>query len=252
MESLQQALAQAYRTILSDVPSHWLDRSRVDDPVYSKLSGLFLPGTSDAYLNARQRIMVVGRETRAWNVVTSDNPFIDLDDYIQRAMAKQQRFISKALKLPQDKGASFFNFLRALARDHGEESIAWANLFGLSWNGKSPMRWEYIRELGEISKQLLKTQIEVLKPNVIIFANGASSAKYRHQYFPHTGERSVCSRLGDYRTEGFPIGQLWRFHLYDSIPCFRIQHPSSISVGARAARQRLLEELRQQPPAGTR
>jgi hypothetical protein len=249
MESPQQALVCAYRAILSDVPKHWLDQSRVEDPVYSKLSGLFLPGTSDAYLNAHNRILVVGRETRAWNVVSSYAPFVDLDDYIQRAMTKQQSFLSKALELPPDKGESFFNFLRALAPDHGKESIAWANLFSLSWNGKSPMQWEHFHELRKISERLLKTQIEILEPDVIVFANGASSARYRRVYFPHKGESSVCSRLADYRDEGVPIGQLWRFHLYDSISCFRIQHPSSISVGARAARQRLLEELRSSPPA---
>lgn len=249
MESPQQALACAYRAILSDVPKHWFDQSRVEDPEYSKLSGLFLPGTSDAYRDAGQRIMVVGRETRAWNVVNPTAPFIGLEDYIQRAMTKQQGFLTKALELPQDKGASFFNFLRALARDHGKESIAWANLFSLSWDGKSPMQWEHFHELRKISEQLLKTQIKILEPDVIVFANGASSARYRQVYFPHKGESSVCSRLADYRDEGVPIGQLWRFHLYDSISCFRIQHPSSISVGARAARQRLLEELRSSPPA---
>ncbi|PHX38609.1 hypothetical protein AO263_27490 [Pseudomonas sp. NZIPFR-PS5] len=184
--------------------------------------------------------------------MSSDAPFVDLDDYIQRAMTKQQSFLSKALELPRDKGESFFNFLRALAPDHGKDGIAWANLFCLSLNGTSPMQWENIRELREVSARLLKTQIEILKPNVIIFANGASSAKYRQLYFPHKGESSVCSRLADYRDEGVPIGQLWRFHPYDSIPCFRIQHPSSISVGARAARQRLLEELRHQSPSWAR
>lgn len=244
MESPHHALTRAYRDILSDVPSYWFDRSRLEDPEYSKLSGLFLPGTSEAYLNAHRRIMVVGRETRAWNIVKTDAPFIDLDDYIQRAMSKQQGFLTKTMKLPQDRGASFFNFLRALACDQGEESIAWANLFSFSWNGKSPVQWEHFCELRTISEQLLKTQITILEPDVIVFANGASSAKFRQLYFPYKGEHSVCSRLADYRDEGIAIEQLWRFHLNDSIPCFRIQHPSSINTGARAARKRLLEELR--------
>lgn len=243
MESLQQTLTQAYRDILVDLPSHWMNRSRIHEAEFAKLSGLFLPGTSEAYLHASRRIMVVGRETRRWNVVTDASPFVCLDDYLQQAMSKQQTHLAKHLPDTRDKGASFFNLLRDLADDHGQEGIAWSNLFSFAWNGKSPMRRENFSRLLEVSERLLKAQIDILKPDVIIFANGASSARFRRQFFPHQGEHSVCSKRSDYRDQGISINQLWQFHLNESTQCYRIQHPSSISTASRTARRFLLEQV---------
>ena len=243
MDNMQQTLIHTYREILSGLPPHWLDRSREHDVEFSKLSGLFLPGVSVAYQQARLRIMVVGRETRGWNVVTGQAPYLCLEDYMLRAMAKQQMYLARCLPDPPDKGASFFNLLRSLADDHGSDGIAWANLFSFAWNGKSPMRWKNFPVLLEISEQLLKAQINILKPDIVIFANGASSARLRQKYFPHKGEHSVCSKLGDYREQGIAIDQLWQFHLYGTIQCYRIQHPSSISAASRAARRFLLRQV---------
>ena len=245
MDSTHQTLANAYRTILTNLPQYWLDRSQSHEADFAKLSGLFLPGTSEAFEAAPRRILVVGRETRGWNVLEPEATFQGLDAYIAQAMAKQQRHLSKYIIEPMDRGASFFNLLRNLAHDHGAKSIAWANLFSFAWNKNSPMRWKHFEQLLETSEQLLKAQIDILQPDVIIFANGASSARFRQGYFPHKGEASVCSELSDFREQGIPLNQLWRFKLHGGIQCYRIQHPSSISAASRAARQFLLAQLRE-------
>lgn len=245
MDSTQQTLANVYRDILSDLPQHWLDRSRSHEAEYAKLSGLFLPGTSPAYRCAPQKIMVVGRETRRWEVLKGDDKFESLESYICKAMAKQQDHFANSISKPKDRGESFFNLLRNLSADHGTQGIAWANLFCFAWNKKkSPMRWHSFEKLREISELLLKAQIRVLQPDIIIFANGPSSEKFRQVYFPHKGEFSVCSEPGDFRKEGVPLRQLWRFKLDQHIQCYRIQHPSNFRAPARAARKFLLEQLR--------
>lgn len=244
MDSTHQTLANAYRDILIDLPQHWLDRSRSHEAEYAKLSGLFLPGTSPAYHSAPQRILVVGRETRRWDVLKGDDKFESLEAYICKAMAIQQDHLARFLLKSRDRGESFFNLLRDLAGDHGTQGIAWANLFCFSWNKKSPMRWEHFEKLLKISERLLKAQVEVLQPDIIIFANGASSAKFRQGYFPHKGESSMCSEQGDFCEQGIPLNQLWKFKLHGRIQCYRIQHPSSISAPSRAARRFLLEQLR--------
>lgn len=244
MDSTQQTLAEAYYDVLNVLPQHWLDRSKSQDPEYAQLSGLFLPGTSASYQSAPQKIMVVGRETRRWDVLKGEDKFQSLEDYICKAMTIQQDHLAKFIREPRDRGESFFNLLRDLADDHGVQSLAWANLFSFAWNKKSPMRWEHFPTLLEISERLLKAQIEVLRPHIIIFANGASSAKFRQRYFPHKGEGSVCTELGDFCREGVPRSQLWQFSLHERIQCFRIQHPSSISASSRAARRFLLGHLR--------
>jgi len=105
------------------------------------------------------------------------------------------------------------------------------------------MRWRHFEDLAKVSKRLLEAQITILRPDIIVFANGASSARIRQQFFPHKGELSVCSELGDYRMQGIPLNQLWRFRLHGSIQCYRIQHPSSVSAHSRAARRFLLDEI---------
>lgn len=244
MECTQQALVNAYREVLARVPQHWFDRSQSHETEFAKLSGLFLPGTSPAYQDAPLRILVVGRETRRWDVLKGDDQFESLDTYIGKAMATQQGHLSEYIAKPRDRGESFFNLLRNLANDHGPQSIAWANLFSFAWNKKSPVGWKHFAELLQISEQLLKVQIRILQPDIIIFANGASSARFRQMYFPHQGESRVCSELGDFREQGVALNQLWRFKLNLCIQCFRIQHPSSISASSRAARRFLLEQLR--------
>jgi len=244
MDDINDVLTRAYREILADLPLHWIDGSCFQDVEFAKLSGLFLPGTSDAYLQAPQRIMVVGRETKTWNVISAQTPFADLDEYIHRAMIKQQRFLKKNLPDRRDKGESFFNLLRAIAKNHGSDGIAWANLFCSSWKGNSPMAWKkHFPALLAVSERLLKAQIEILKPDIIIFANGTTSAKYRRQLFPHKGEHSVCSRHVDFEGYGIAIEQLWMYYIYEKIPCYRIQHPSSSSTAARSARRYLLKEV---------
>lgn len=244
MDSTQQTLANAYRDVLTDLPQHWLERSQSHDAEFAKLSGIFLPGTSPVYHSAPQKILVIGRETRRWNVLKGDEKFESLEVYIWKAMAKQQSHLAKYVNKPKDRGESFFNLLRDLANDHGVEGIAWANLFCFAWNEKSPIRWKHFAKLLEISERLLKVQLEILQPDIVIFANGAISARFRQGYFPHKGELSVCSELGDFCEQGIPLNQLWRFKLYQHIQCFRIQHPSSTSVPSRAARRFLLEQLR--------
>lgn len=244
MDSTQQALANAYHDMLTVLPQYWLDRSRSQDTEYAKLSGLFLPGTSTLYQLAPQKILVVGRETRCWDVLRGDDEFQSLKGYICKAMATQQDHLAMSMLKPRDRGASFFNLLRDLGDDHGTSSIAWANLFSFAWNKKSPMGWKHFSTLLKISEQVLKVQIEILQPDIIIFANGASSAKFRRRYFPHKGEGIVCTGIGDFCQEGIRRSQLLRFTLHKRIKCFRIQHPSSISAPSRAARRFLLDHLR--------
>lgn len=244
MDSSQQTLANAYRNALIGLPQHWLDQSQCHDAEFARLSGLFLSGCSSAYHSAPIKILVVGRETRGWNVLKDDEKFEGLEAYICKAMAIQQAHLTEYINKPRDQGESFFNLLRDLANDHGTESIAWANLFCFDWNKKSPMSWVHFPKLLEISEQLLKIQLHILQPDIVIFANGARSAKFRRGYFPHAGESSVCSELGDFCEQGISRDQLWRFKLYQRIQCFRIQHPSSFSVPSREARRFLLEQLR--------
>ena len=53
MDTTQVALTRIYSDTLSAHPLHWFDRSREHEPEFAKLSGVFIPGTSLAYQQAR-------------------------------------------------------------------------------------------------------------------------------------------------------------------------------------------------------
>lgn len=148
--------------------------------------------------------------------------------------------MAKHLVKPKGQGCSFFIFLRAIATHSGNEGLVWANLFCFSCKGSSPARTTLLRIIKELSEQLLKLQFQALKPDTIIFANGTSSATIRQQYFPYKGPESVCSESRHFIEQGIATKQLWSFKLDNKYQCFRIQHPSSRSRDARAARDYLL------------
>lgn len=243
MTTESELLSRKYGDVLAELPPHWIDRSSASEAEFNELSDFFLPGTSEAYLSAPQRIMVVGRETRGWKYIKDDAPYVDLDDYIQRGMKKQQHLLAKFIAQKHDKGVSYFNLLRDIASNHGHEGIAWANLFSCCWKKKSPSKWKHFSTLLEVSEKLLKIQIEVLKPDIIIFANGVTSRVFQKSFFPNKGEDSVCSRHVNFKDQGFSIAQLWQFDLHERIRCYRIHHPSSSSTDARNARAYLLDQL---------
>jgi len=120
------AIAQAYVPILKELEQHFLDRSRESEPGFAKLSGLFLPAVPAGFAEAKHRIMVVGRETRGWTILKKDEPFVSLDAYIKAALEKHQQFLANALPKPPDKGASFFNLMRAISKQNGSEGLIWA------------------------------------------------------------------------------------------------------------------------------
>ena len=99
------------------------------------------------------------------------------------------------------------------------------------------------KEIKKYSEALLKIQIKLLEPQIIIFANGINSAFYRREFFPISGDNQVCTNGRDYSAEGITNHHLWEFDLYENIRCFRLHHPSSYAKDAAKARQFLINLL---------
>jgi len=201
------------------------------------LSGLFLTTTPEEYEDAKNKVMIVGSETRDWNVPKVNAA--SLETYIDDAMTQQRGHLKRQLERRDAKGNSFHNFTRAVARRCGADGLIYANLFCFAWNEGSPIGCPHFIAVKTCSEKLLKAQIEVLKPNVVIFANGMSSVKYRRAFFPISGPNACCKDGKDYREEkDISNGQLWEFTLNDRIRAFRIQHPSTIRGSRKAIEAR--------------
>lgn len=218
---LKSALTERYLRILSEV-----------DPAFFKqcqqgnLSDLFLASVPDGYSNAKNKIMIVGRETRCWNVKVATYP---LDTYIERAIDTQSNHFVKELEAKQTKGRSFHNFTRSVKNKCGVSGLIYANLFCFAWNkGLTLKAPDFQSVIEPLSIKLLQAQIEILKPDIIIFACGEKGIATRKKVIPNPPRESHLDM--DYIDKGIPNENLWKFSVEffgKSIECYRIKHPAN-------------------------
>jgi len=235
-------LKAEYCRILTDLDPSYFDPAHPQSKVAEGLSGIFLPGVTDNYRVANNRIMIVGRETRGWKVLDKTG-FSDTHSYVDQAVSKHALSFAAKMKPKRDRGCSFFNFMRAVGRKAGTDGLIWSNLFCFDSKKSTPARSPHIDAIASVSADLLRAQIRVLSPHMIIFANGRSSVGYRKRFFPMDGVHKVCFNGKNYEARGVPQNQLWGFDLFDRIPCLRIHHPSAPSHAARDARELLIDLL---------
>lgn len=235
-------LKKEYFNILSALDSTFFDKN-ISHTKYDKengLSGLFLPSQPDNYFNAKNKIMIIGAETRGWDVL-GINEFIDLPEYINLSINKQKLFFEKQLLLNTTGKITFHDFTRQVSERSGKEGLLYCNLFCFSWKMKSPMNTKYFEQIHNVSEKLLRAQVEFFQPEIIIFANGLSSVKYRREIFP----LDKCKDTVIFESESLSKNQLWQFNFDDKYLCYRIQHPSTIKgrADAKKARNKLMQLL---------
>lgn len=244
-----QQLKAAYLELLKNVDISYLDIPERRPGGAKRLSGLFLPSVRDDYQSAKNKVMIVGSETAGWEPLAIKldgklvfEEFKSVEDYVSKAMQKHRTFFDKKLSQKnRDRGHTFHNFTRDVAKTAGKAGLIYTNLFCFDWRKSSPMRCPHIDFIKRLSHQLLNAQIEVLKPDYIIFANGMASAKYRNEFFP-VGEGARGSQPKNH-DDIISAHYLWEFMLDEKIRCFRVHHPSARRKGARIGRAGALKLL---------
>lgn len=236
------ALAGRYLQVLQDFNPELLDRHapRVDA---KRLSGLFIPSVPPNLHLARHRIMIVGCETRQWNVLRDGERFSTLDHYVEQAMQAHRGYFEKQLIKADIKGRAFHNFTRAVAKRCGGDGLIYANLLCMAWDDGSPVHSPHIKLIKHYSRLLLEQQIDFFQPDIVIFANGSATAGIRRDFFPLARDAAGKAVGQDYTSDGIANAQLWQFTLSDRLRCFRIQHPSSRSPASAQVRKFLMTLL---------
>lgn len=253
-----EKLKDRYQEILSgpDFSTAYLahPHERLGGP--SGLSGLFLPGVADDYADAANKIMIVGLETRGWEPLklkdvkpTAYQSFQSIAHYIDASMNKHKEFFAGELYRPsKGRGNSFHNFVRQIAATEGVDrrGLIYSNLFCFAWGRKkgSPTHsGSFFKMIKTLSGKLLRAQIEVLKPDYIVFT-GFSGGTHRRDFFE---EEETDLRPG---SKDVNERHLLEFTLQGTIRCFRVDHPSSRyrkqdkTEGSREGRLQLLQLLR--------
>jgi hypothetical protein len=244
-----QNLQATYVELLKNIDTRYLDNRNLRPGGPKGLSGLFLPSVRDDYQSARNKVMIVGSETAGWEPLTTEldgkniyGDFHSVEAYVATGMQKHQAFFAEKLnQKKQDRGHTFHNFTREVAKVVGKEGLVYTNLFCFDWRRSSPMRCPHVIFIKQLSQQLLNAQIRLLKPDYIVFANGIASAKYRREFFP-IGDGARCSQPKTH-TDITTAHFLWEFVLDETIRCFRVHHPSARHQSARIGREGALKLL---------
>jgi|GEM_PF-2717620 hypothetical protein len=208
--------AQAVEELRAEY-SKVLDQSEVEAlfSAHAELSGFFLPSPSPNYFKSHPRVFVVGQETRGWRnkACRIKNEFSIDDAEIDASMKVSQKFSSSGAKK-----STFLQFYRKLSAtiDSGSRDAAlWSNQFCVSHNSGSPVslppeKFDIVKKL---SYKLLRAQIDILKPSVIIFTTGPSRDKYIKECFPEYETVNIIEPR-----------RLWHFKVGD-VNCIRTSHP---------------------------
>lgn len=235
-----ESMKSLYFEILKDVDPSFFDKNNEASKYLEGLSGLFLTSLPDGYFDSSLKIMIIGAETAGWDVLKK-HQYVNISQYIDLAVDKHKKFQTHEINAEKidDRGNTFHNFTRALARKIGENGIVYCNLFCFDWKGKSPVKTKYFNEIKQVSKRLVQAQLDFFEPDFIIFANGTSTYAYRREFFP----MQYCSDYFYLKDNGVPDEHFWGFTYQGKFKCFRIQHPSTWQVDLGKKTRSLLIEM---------
>jgi hypothetical protein len=189
-----------------------------EDAQQRQLSAPFLLNVSEAYFQAPLRILFVGQETAGW--VGQLNEALQRDDPVPSSLAAYARVMSK----PKWQG-SFLKKYRLVERTLGRGvrgSVVWSNLLKMDVDrgpGKSRNARGYSPHLDAFSEKLFRHEVELLRPDVMIFACGPFYDRLIKRYF----ESYVTTKVFERRA-------LWKFNV-GRVQCYRTWHPSTIRHG---------------------
>lgn len=235
-----ESLKSLYFEILKDVDPSFFEKNHEASKYLEGLSGLFLTSIPDGYFDSSLKIMIIGAETAGWDVL-KEHHYVDISQYIDLAVEKHKKFQTQELNAEKanDRGNTFHNFTRALARKTDASGIVYCNLFCFDWKKKSPVKTKYFSEIKQISKSLIQAQLDFFEPDFVVFANGTSTYAYRREFFP----MQHCSDYFYLKDKGIPDKHFWGFTYQNRFKCFRIQHPSTRQVDLGKKTRSLLIEM---------
>ncbi|BAK77594.1 hypothetical protein NH8B_2801 [Pseudogulbenkiania sp. NH8B] len=183
------------------------------DKYLDDLSSPFLISVSEGYLSADVRIMFIGKETNGWWGCL--RKFFQTADSITEL---KKRYIEQFYR-PTGK-SRFLRMTKDLANelaDGKRTAICWNNLMKMDWKrgcGFSRTSIGHSPELFELSIKMVQYEIDLLKPNVIIFGSGPSYDRAIKAILPERITKSVDPRA------------LWHFTSGET-QCYRTYHPNA-------------------------
>jgi hypothetical protein len=105
---------------------------------------LFLASEPDNYWHAKNKIMIIGAETRGWEIKLTEE--YCLKNYTRSSIEQNKHFFKRMMNEPRTKKITFHDFTRAVADKSGHEGLIYSNLFCFDWNKKARLDQSILRK----------------------------------------------------------------------------------------------------------
>jgi hypothetical protein len=199
-------------------------------------SAPFLLNVDESYFDSDKKILFVGKETNKWWGKLKDFAEVDNGVSILQDRYRAELFggkvtnksggISTYEKEPNWSNPLFLEYkkIRKALLDDKQGSLVWSNLLKMD-NAKST---SYSRNTNDdknvvaLSKKIFKQELELLKPDFIIFAVSYTYDSVIKEFF--------SDEIHD--SNVIEPKSLWKFKVGDTI-CYRTWHPSTIKYKAK-------------------
>ncbi|WP_313551199.1 hypothetical protein [Pseudomonas sp.] len=196
MSNMHSQLMAAYGEFKSTLP--------INDPFMDRLTPPLLMSVPKKWEESKKRVLVVGQETLGWDFhADSYYPWpypaiatlTDFANYPHSVEALSQGYLEFefAKHQPANYRGPYWRAYRQIRAALGEEadgrntSVLTTNLFRMSLEGASVVyngTADEIARVRELSKDLLRKEIEILKPSAVIFFTGVRYNKHLEAEFP--------------------------------------------------------------------
>ena len=179
-----------------------------------ELSLPLLISVPQSFLDAPIRVMFIGKETNGWlgRLAAYYSGSVGMADLLARYEQQMQQSTAQGAFSQMHQ-----RIADALAGGH-KQAVLWNNLCKMDWyQGRSDSRnsLRHSAALREFSQKLLRFEIELLKPDALVFGTGPSYDIALKETFPSRSDSLALVPRA-----------LWRFHVGNAI-CLRMQHPQS-------------------------
>lgn len=186
-----------------------------------KLSAPLLVHPAERWVESDTRILVVGQETNGWGAGTESDKSIDsppvfsLDKFLEvgnsiDVLLRGYLQFEFALNTPYY-GSPFWRAFREFRTqfdrsvDGIESSVLWTNIFRMNIDGVKGSKsgsvynnttWDEFYKVQELNRHILSKEIEILKPEAIVFFTGPNydielEAEFQGVSFQRFGDREV-------------------------------------------------------------
>ena len=171
---------------LNECQAKWL--KQVFEPFaekYSNISYPFFLGVSEKYIQAQNRIMIVGQETNGWSTYKPDWSIEDSQKWAIDYLNYQLHYSSDpALKeqFGRRNSSPFWGFFKQFSKDDivpcwNNVDKAQRNIDGNTKSLTEAMEGELNCTLPDSNKTLFQKEIEITQPSLIVFITGPTYSR---------------------------------------------------------------------------